>query len=186
MSPTPTALIPEIPSDETAPVRTSKQTEESVSPCTLLLFDKLQSWFTEALDTTTANISSQLGDRLKNFERIADQHRQQLIARLETLEGVTPTVQMTAPSEMHPPDEAPSPQRCQMNQCMEQLGDRINTLTNAVTSLQQKTGADKPKKEAILQGLADPNRSRLLAGTIILAPRLLLLRARTRNIQART
>jgi hypothetical protein len=46
MSPTPTALIPEISSNETAPVPTLKQTEESVSPDTLLLFDKIQSWFT--------------------------------------------------------------------------------------------------------------------------------------------
>jgi hypothetical protein len=148
MSPTPTALIPEIPSDETAPVPTLKQTTESVSPGTLLLFDKLQSWFTEALDTTTATITSQLDERLKNFECIADQHRQQLTTRLDTLEGVTPTVQITAPSGMHSRDKAPSSPRSQMNQCMEQLGDRIDTLTNAVTSLQQKTGTDKPTKES--------------------------------------
>jgi hypothetical protein len=148
MSPTPTALIPEIPSDETDPVPTSKQTTESVSPGTLLLFDKLQSWFTEALDKTTATITSQLDERLKNCERSADQHRQQLTARLDTLEGGAPTVQMTAPSEMHSHDKAPSSPRSQMNQFMEQLGDRIDTLTNAVTTLQQKTGTDKPTKES--------------------------------------
>jgi hypothetical protein len=30
---------------------------------------------------------------------------------------------------------------------MDQLGDRIDTLTNAVTNLQQKTGTDNPTKE---------------------------------------
>jgi hypothetical protein len=100
------------------------------------------------LDTTTATISSQLDDRLKNFERIADQHRQQMTARLDNLEGVTQTIPIYDPSEMHSRDKAPFSPRSQMNQCMEKLGDRIDTLTNAVTNLQQKTGTDKPTKES--------------------------------------
>jgi hypothetical protein len=56
---------------------------------------------------------------------------------------MTPTIQINSSSEMHPPDEAPTSPRSQMNQCLGQLGDRINTLTNDVTNIQEKNGTDK-------------------------------------------
>jgi phage-related minor tail protein len=75
-----------------------------------------------------------------------------MTARLDTLEGITPTVQMNAHSEMHPPYEATSSPHIQTNQCKEQLGDRIDTLTNAATNIQQKNGTDKPTKGRHLTG----------------------------------
>jgi hypothetical protein len=85
-----------------------------------------------------------------------------MTARLDTLEGVTSTVQMNAPSEMHPPDEVPSSPSSQINQCMEQLGDRIDTLNNAVTNLQQTNGMDKPTKES---HVTRSRRSKLMQST---------------------
>jgi hypothetical protein len=73
-----------------------------------------------------------------------------MTARLDTLEGIMPTVQMNAHSEMHHPYEVTS--SSQKNQCKEQLGDRIDTLTNAATNLQQKNGTDKPTKGRHVKG----------------------------------
>jgi hypothetical protein len=118
--------------------------KECVFRSTLILFEKLQDWLSDALNT----FISQLDDKLHDMERKREEQSQEITTRLETLEGTLkplPTIPTNVPSTIQP---ELIPSNSTIKKYKERLDEHLETLSSAVINLQHHS-LEKPSKTSI-------------------------------------